>query len=175
MNGLSKATLTMGQPALLAAMEQPETSQGLRLDAPLARAFMLAGNATFTVVSKKSGKRFTMRMRRPKDDDTARSKRALWVSVLSGSDNENDYAFLGTIWEESDSFSYHHGRRSRVGDDAPSVKAARWIADALNHPELMRHADIWHEGSCGRCGRRLTVPESIASGIGPECAAQHAE
>jgi hypothetical protein len=28
---------------------------------------------------------------------------------------------------------------------------------------------IWHEGRCGRCGRRLTVPESIESGYGPEC------
>lgn len=26
------------------------------------------------------------------------------------------------------------------------------------------------EGACGRCGRKLTVPGSIASGIGPTCA-----
>jgi hypothetical protein len=26
-----------------------------------------------------------------------------------------------------------------------------------------------HEGKCGRCGRLLTVPSSIESGIGPEC------
>ena len=30
--------------------------------------------------------------------------------------------------------------------------------------------EVWHEGRCGRCNRALTVPESIASGIGPECA-----
>lgn len=29
---------------------------------------------------------------------------------------------------------------------------------------------IWHCGMCGRCGRELKVPESIATGIGPECA-----
>jgi hypothetical protein len=29
--------------------------------------------------------------------------------------------------------------------------------------------EFWHEGRCGRCGRRLTVPDSIASGYGPEC------
>jgi len=28
---------------------------------------------------------------------------------------------------------------------------------------------VFHEGACGRCGRTLTVPESIASGFGPEC------
>ncbi len=26
-----------------------------------------------------------------------------------------------------------------------------------------------HEGRCGRCGRTLTVPESVTEGIGPEC------
>ena len=30
-------------------------------------------------------------------------------------------------------------------------------------------ADGWHEGRCGRCGRKLTVPESIEAGYGPEC------
>jgi hypothetical protein len=28
---------------------------------------------------------------------------------------------------------------------------------------------VWHEGSCARCGKKLTVPESIESGFGPEC------
>jgi predicted metal-dependent hydrolase len=29
--------------------------------------------------------------------------------------------------------------------------------------------NVHHEGKCGRCGRLLTVPSSIESGIGPEC------
>ena len=30
---------------------------------------------------------------------------------------------------------------------------------------------VWmHENICGHCGRKLTDPHSIASGIGPECA-----
>jgi hypothetical protein len=29
--------------------------------------------------------------------------------------------------------------------------------------------EIWHEGKCGKCGRQLTVPSSIETGIGPEC------
>ena len=28
--------------------------------------------------------------------------------------------------------------------------------------------EVWHEGRCGKCGRKLIVPESIARGIGPE-------
>jgi hypothetical protein len=33
----------------------------------------------------------------------------------------------------------------------------------------MPNLEIWHEGRCGRCGRKLTVPESIHNGYGPEC------
>jgi hypothetical protein len=29
--------------------------------------------------------------------------------------------------------------------------------------------EVWHEGFCGKCGKRLTVPNSIEIGIGPDC------
>jgi hypothetical protein len=34
---------------------------------------------------------------------------------------------------------------------------------------LPNFIEIWHEGRCGKCGRTLTVPDSIANGLGPEC------
>jgi hypothetical protein len=33
----------------------------------------------------------------------------------------------------------------------------------------MNAVEFWHEGKCGRCNRKLTVPSSIESGFGPEC------
>lgn len=32
--------------------------------------------------------------------------------------------------------------------------------------------EFWHEGRCAKCAKRLTVPESIAFGYGPECLMQ---
>jgi hypothetical protein len=32
--------------------------------------------------------------------------------------------------------------------------------------------EVYHEGRCGRCNRKLTVPESIETGLGPECASK---
>ena len=29
--------------------------------------------------------------------------------------------------------------------------------------------DVHHEGKCGKCGRPLTVPESVKTGLGPIC------
>ena len=133
-----------------------------RIESPAdMRAFVLAGNATFTLVSERTGQRFTFRVRVSDDG------RAHFVAVLTGPDNGGDYSYLGTIRNGR----YWHGRRSRIGQDAPSARAFAWFAARVI--ERGRDAPgmiFMHEGRCGRCARKLTVPESIARGLGPECA-----
>jgi Family of unknown function (DUF6011) len=68
----------------------------------------------------------------------------------------------------------HGGQKSRVGREAPSAKAFDWAWRALTKGTMPANLEVWHEGRCGRCGRKLTVPESIARGIGPECAGRMA-
>jgi hypothetical protein len=127
------------------------------------RAFMLAGKATFTVVSGKTGTRFTYKVVAKTMND---GKVLHFVSVLTGSDNTSDYTFLGTIFDRA---SYRHGNRSPIGREAASAKAFAWTWERLTAGNLTG-ATIHHEGRCGRCNRALTVPESILSGFGPECA-----
>lgn len=141
---------------------------------------MLAGNAIFTVVSKKTGARFTFKLTRPKPEpgkDAAHQfyhgrprRQPVFVAVLSGPANTDDYTYLGQMWEDGEKLTYAIGKKSRVTADAPSQKAALWVTKLLNKPELMEQCDIYHAGRCGRCGRMLTVPESIQTGLGPECA-----
>lgn len=127
-----------------------------------ALAFVLGGNAIFTVESGKTGTRFTYRVRKPKEDSPH------FVQLLRGPDNAADYSFLGSIF---DGKTYHHGRKSKIGQDAPSAKAWAWLWQLLVSgkpmPDLL---GFWHEGRCARCGRELTVPSSLATGFGPECA-----
>ena len=53
--------------------------------------------------------------------------------------------------------------------------AWRWLWTRLNaRAVLPANVTVWHEGKCGACGRKLTVPDSIKSGIGPVCAARAA-
>jgi hypothetical protein len=125
--------------------------------------FILAGNARFTLVSGKTGARFTFRVARAKDAD-----RRLWfVSVLSGPNNEADFSYLGLIGDDR---SFRLTKKSRASADAPSVRAFAWTLGRLVGSRDIADAQIWHEGRCGRCGRALTVPESIERGLGPECA-----
>jgi hypothetical protein len=128
--------------------------------------FALAGNARLTLVSKKTGQRFTYRVRQPKPKDDRPVPH--FVKVLTGPDNEAHYEFLGTVFKGGE---YRLGHRSRITAKAPSAQAWAWFWPKLLGGTLPPQLEVWHEGRCGRCGRALTVPESIERGIGPECAA----
>jgi len=125
--------------------------------------FVFAGNSTFTVRSEKTGTRFTFKVRQPKPETPH------FVSLLSGPDNENDFCFLGSVFRDG---TFRRSVKSHVGETAPSMIAAKWVCERLAKGAELKGCEIWHEGRCGRCGRKLTVPESIESGIGPECASK---
>jgi len=129
-----------------------------------AKRFLLAGNARVTFVSEKTGARFTYRVRSKKTDD---GSAVHFVGVLTGSNNEDDYTFLGTIF---DGAKFVHGKKAKIAPTAPSAKAFGWAWSHLATGALPPSCEVHHEGRCGRCGRGLTVPESIESGLGPICA-----
>ncbi len=128
--------------------------------------FVQAGKAVVTLRSLKTGERFTYRIVRADDG------KALFVHLLTGPDNEADFHYLGVVLIQPMVSTWRHGGlKSCVPVHAPANKAWAWTwkqvtEDKALHPQL----EVWHEGRCGRCGRRLTTPESIALGLGPECA-----
>lgn len=122
------------------------------------RAFLLAGRALFTIRSVKTGARFTFKVVRKDSSD-------MWhVRVLSGPDNCSDYNYIGFIGRTGNQF-FAKKRKGGGYSSSPSVKAFSWFLQNVDSPMV----EVWHEGRCGRCGRRLTVPESLETGFGPEC------
>jgi hypothetical protein len=123
--------------------------------------FILAGHAVFTITSTATGQSFTYKVSAPKDTD-ASPGRPYFASVLTGPNNQADYTYLGML---------RNGRvvptrASTISPDAPSFVALNWFLGHVNSPKV----EFRHEGKCCRCGRALTRPESIDSGMGPECA-----
>lgn len=174
------AKMEMETPSIMPDPELPlEAAQahmrGLLQGPEAVLRYLTAGNATLTVVSKATGKRFTFRFRRPEAKPGQDPKNLpVFVSLMNGPDNESSYQFLGSLFADDPATGttggvhYAHGRKSAVGQDAPSVRAVRWLIAAL-HGGKLDQCEIWHEGTCGRCGRKLTVPSSVESGYGPEC------
>lgn len=139
--------------------------------------FVQAGNAIITLVSRKTGARYTYSLRRPQDErdtNVVCQTGIIFVGVLTGPDNTTHYRYVGQLRGDGITWRYEHGRRAKLDVATPSVVAFRWFAQQLygDHTggTLPDQLEVWHEGRCGRCGRMLTVPTSVARGFGPDCA-----
>lgn len=124
-----------------------------RLDA---LKFMFAGNSIFTFLNNRSNNRFTYKVKKSKNSDI------FFVYVLTSSDV---YTYIG--FHKDNDFVY--SKKSAIKSDAQSIKVYEYVIRNLINDTLFDFIEIWHEGLCGKCGRRLTVPTSIKIGIGPEC------
>ena len=127
----------------------------------LGKDFFFGGNATFTIKSLKTGEHKTYRIRQP------RGKDVFFVQLLTGRDNENDFTYIGMVNTEDCTLKLTKG--SKRNEQSPDVVTLRWFLKHLHTDKLLQNAEVYHEGKCGCCGRKLTVPESVERGIGPEC------
>lgn len=139
----------------------------------VSKQFVLAGDATFTVELPKgdpNGSHLTYRVQHIEAND--RWPESYFVKILRGPDNTSDYVYLGKL----DPFTgqVRSTERSAYAQDSFPVRLINrvlvriWADDHAAYEQFGYQTH--HEGRCGRCNRKLTVPESITSGIGPECA-----
>lgn len=126
------------------------------------REFILAGHATITLQSRKTGRHFTYKVEKgQRAPDHLR-----FVSLLTGPDNTGDYVYMGTLTDGH----LRHTAKSRTPVDSLPWRAFDYLTrHVFTAGDLPADLEVRHEGRCGACGRPLTVPESIDRGIGPDC------
>lgn len=144
----------------------------------ITREFITAGRAIFTLevapdFARANGTQahWTFKVR-GKELDGGSGKQIFFISLLTGPCNESDYSYLGLLNAETGEVRLT--KASKFNEDTLIVRLIRrafariWAGegDAIEATGFHLH----HEGRCCRCGRTLTVPSSIESGIGPECA-----
>lgn len=136
-------------------------------DKESAKAFTLAGNATLTLESLKTGQHYTYRVRQAKDKETQEPVANLYfVNLLTeGNADEGTFTYLGILRDGAFTLT----RKSRLNAQSGPVAAFLYY---WRSPAIPEQLVVRHEGKCGRCGRTLTVPSSIDAGIGPECASK---
>ena len=113
--------------------------------------YALAGNSTFILQSHRTGRHLTFTVRKA----TERSEFTSRVWWVSGPNNE----LLGRIAAKDLKFF------DSAKTDYSKAFSWAWRYRADTSAPL----DFLPSAKCCRCGRRLTTPESIADGIGPEC------
>lgn len=123
--------------------------------------FIRAGHAIFTVANP-AGEYYTFRVVK------AEGEKPLWfIGLLTGPDNGSDYTYLGILTSDG---QVRLTKKSHYTEETKPVRVIRWLIGLLdNNRPLPDGYTLRHEGRCGRCGRRLTTPTSIAQGYGPEC------
>lgn len=143
----------------------------------IGKDFVTAGSAIFTV--KVKDEHFTYRINKPMFDkgrrlkESERANKPYFIGKLAGPDNHSDYRYLGIF--NPTTFTVEITARSCYTASSVAVivlekaLAAILVGDASALPEGWEILPPTH---CGRCGRLLTVPESIENGIGPECFAK---
>ena len=100
----------------------------------------------------------------------------MWlVKVLIGQNNDSDYLLFGKITKNAKTAGYEFSitqkaREKGISNNTSYVTAFMWVMKHLFQGIEPVNTEIWHAGKCGRCGRKLTVPQSIEIGLGPECA-----
>jgi hypothetical protein len=131
--------------------------------------YVMAGNCTFTVVSHKTGRSFTYKIQSAKADNADhwttnhQDRTRFWVSLLTGPDNSSDFTYLCWIdarrWPPIIAAKNHRDQH---------VKNFKWVYFRILAGDYSKF-DFLPSSQCGRCGRKLTTPDSITSGFGPEC------
>lgn len=145
-------------------------AQGTITNPKFALAYMFAGRATITFRSAKTGDRFTYKIRPSNVDDFKAGKPVRWfVKFLFGPDNSNDFKYLGQVFDNKFTLT-KKSRELGLSETTPAYIAFKAAFDslkvAIKMPSML---EVFHSGKCARCSRKLTVPESVENGFGPEC------
>lgn len=127
------------------------------------KQYILAGNCIFTLYSKKLDTRYTFKIQQDKNNEER-----YFAKVLFGPDNENDYRYIGLFY--SDTLGLKTSSAAHIPYTAPQFVMLQYFLKIVQGeypwPDTCQ---FYPSGKCCRCGRTLTTPESIESGIGPEC------
>jgi len=130
--------------------------------------FILAGKAIFTVKNTDTGNRYTYKVKLNEFGD------GYFVSVFTGTRNCNwrHYSYIGMLRRRGAEWLFYTTKKSYIKVKAcePRFRGFVWCWNKLLNNSLPEKVSIYHEGMCCKCGKKLTVPESIEAGIGPVCA-----
>lgn len=125
------------------------------------REYILGGNGIVTLLSP-SRKWRTYRFELPRMKSKYPNG-TLFVYVKMKHDH---WAYVGMLSDSHQSFRSTRG--SRFSWTSPEYKGALYLTHMM-YKDFETPMKVFHEGVCGVCGRPLTRPKSIESGIGPIC------
>ena len=126
---------------------------------------LLAGRARLTITNPAPGRWIKLHMKRLKDKTTGKPGNCYFLSIALLGDGDMGYRYAGAFFSDTGNFKPARD----LAQDPNLQRVTDWVLRAVRNPELLSTCEIEHAGKCCSCGRTLTHPESIGTGLGPEC------
>ena len=124
---------------------------------------ILINNAIFTLKSLKLNQYYTYKI-----EQDPKNKNRFLAKVLYGQDNKSDYRYIGLFYR--DTLSLRTCTVAHLPHTAPQFIMLQYFLRILALQVPWPNTCVYYPArKCRKCGKLLTVPESIKLGIGPEC------
>lgn len=120
--------------------------------------FLLGGKCECVICNTKTGNKFNFRI------NVSENNKNMFF-VYANIDGKKAYA--GYIKIKDNAISYIQGNKGVLSENDLPIKALLYVI--RHYKTLPDSVEVLHVGKCSRCGRRLTNPESIHTGLGPAC------
>lgn len=121
--------------------------------------YVFAGNAYFTLTSKKTNTHYTYNIYRKKNSP-------IWyVKIHDGHSN----VYSGYIKVINGIYKYYKGSSGNYDMSDNRILSLMWFIRHMKDVDITDKIILQHVGKCCKCGRKLTDPKSIELGVGPEC------
>lgn len=143
-----------------------EKSPDGRIEQSKALQFILAGKSEFILHSTKTNEDFKFQIVK-KDSTNSKYKYVYFLNVISG--HEKIYAGHLFFNEDTRMFEFNQGKKGKVAANELNIRSLLFVLNKLIRCEHVGNLEVFHVGKCGKCGKKLTTPESILTGLGPTC------
>ena len=128
--------------------------------------FILAGKCEFVLYSTKINDKFEYKLTKKE----SKNKENEFIYFLN-TKVDGEFKYAGVIWfdDKTNEFRFGQGAKGQLEGNHLNIRSLLFVLNKLNLGGEPQHCEVYHVGTCGRCGKKLTTPESILTGLGPEC------
>lgn len=128
--------------------------------------FVLGGRALFTV-SNANSTHYTFKVERKDPKPGSRFTTPSFFLYVKAGTVDKKKTYMGVVTPQ---LQLRLTRGSKFAADSTTVKVATFALSVITGARALPEGySIEHAGKCGRCGKKLTHPESKRIGFGPDC------
>ena len=134
--------------------------------------YVLSGSSEFKLVSGKTSREIFYRVTRKSAACTGSNNDNQFIYWLYSGESYDSLKYLGSIYfnKNQNCFEFARGKLGVGNKYSVEVKAILYFMNRIYSGKFNTNIEIYHNGNCGKCGKKLRNVMSINTGLDPDCA-----